>query len=340
MATPMTEHQKNKLAKVAGVLAPLVAGDVVLPNLMRQESLDQYRGSENDTLTYWIKGVLPAREYAWRNDRSSGLIFDDYSETKVTLTAGNNAYSAVRLKDEQYDMDFGGWEDLLAAQAHAVAMKLEQGAADYIQAAPYEVKLGLKSTDLKGSLIRSKGVQDRLTGTGSRVMVVGTDIEGALLGDDKLSLASNVGDAEAVSALREATLGKRYGYTFVVSQSIDPKKAYAFGGEAFLAATLTPAVPQSVPFGTTVSDSGISMRWIRDYDPEYLRDRSIVNTYFGYRAVKDIFKFWDKAKDPDQETVQNALHFVRAIELTLDGTDTLPAATSDIAKATGVKAAA
>lgn len=330
-------HVPVKPSKLVGTVAPLVVGDLVLPRLFRRESIEKYKGSASDTLTFRVPGTLPAREYAWRNNRSSGLVFDEYSETTVTVSVGANAYSAVRLNDEQSDMDFEGWTTLLDAQSQGVAAYLKRGAAAAVEAAPYQVVLKSGLDDLRAILVKARNVLNKFGVGGPRVLVVGTDWESALLLDDKLALAQNVGDQIAVDALTEAKLGRRYGFNIVVDQTIDPGDAFAFGPDAFIWASLVPGIPRGVPFGSTTSFDGVAMRWILDYDPEYLRDRSIVNTYYGFRPVKDQFKFWDLSQNPDQEEVQATQYFVRGIKLELaDGTDTLPAEGSDVGLATGV----
>src|SRR5690606_35188784 len=145
-------------------------------------------------------------------------------------------------------------------------------------------------------------------------------VEAALLEDEKLNLASNVGEGEAVSALREATIGRRFGFDFVVAQEMDPDTAIALVDSAFVVVTGAPSVPQSVPFGASASADGWAVRWIRDYDMLKFQDRSVFNLYFGTRHVPDILV----GKDQDgQSFVSEHEHFVRAIKLTLDGTDVL-----------------
>ena len=36
------------------------------------------------------------------------------------------------------------------------------------------------------------------------------------------------------------------------------------------------------------------LRWVRDYDSEFMQDRSVVNTYAGFRAVEDVLVGWDE----------------------------------------------
>jgi hypothetical protein len=92
-----------------------------------------------------------------------------------------------------------------------------------------------------------------------------------------------------------------------------------------------------VPFGATQSFEGIAMRWVRDYDPTYMQDRSVVNTYAGFRSVTDVLVGWDEQKN--SEKVSDKEHFVRGIKLTLDGASQYPAPDDELAQITGISSA-
>src|SRR5690606_21459938 len=75
----------------------------------------------------------------------------------------------------------------------------------------------------------------------------------------------------------------------------------------------------------------VSLRWIRDYDTEYQRDRSLFTTWYGYRHVVDTLV----GRDADNQSfISDYELFVRAIKLDLDGTDVLPDPNGDDEKAT------
>jgi hypothetical protein len=159
-------------------------------------------------------------------------------------------------------------------------------------------------------------------------MVVGSNFEAVLLDDEKLINAANVGDAIAESALQEASLGRKFGFTFVVDQTIDPDAAYAFAGNGFVFLNAAPAAPASIKQAATSSLDGVSMRWMTDYDLRYTTDRSLVNTYYGYTHVKDLLVGYNSANKIEVLTTND--HFVRGIKLQLDGASTYPASGSDL----------
>ncbi|KQX36992.1 hypothetical protein ASD97_10075 [Streptomyces sp. Root63] len=322
-----TEHDVVKPEKIAATAAVALEESLVVPAVFQREGIDQFKGAKDDAINVKVEGVLPYRTYGWRNDRSTEIQFDTYAERTVQVNFGGDVYSGVQLTDEQNEMDLQGWAKLMAKQTEAVGKGLEYQAVDYLLNAPYEVTLGgaVAGRSLRKTLIRAREVMNKLrVPKEGRTLLIGSGWENELLSDADLNLATNVGEAEAVSALREASLGRRYGFNIVTSDELPADFAVAMVSSAFIFATGAPSVPQSVPFGASASYNGVALRWIRDYDSTRLMDRSIVNTYKGFRTVTDFLIGRDN-QNPSQGFVSEYEHFVRAIKLDLDAdTDVLP----------------
>ncbi|AOQ26910.1 major capsid protein [Streptomyces phage Rana] len=350
-------HSVIKPEKIAATAAVALEQSLVVPALFQREGIDQFKGAKDDTINVKVEGVLPFRTYDWRSGQvgtpnanggvRKAIEFDEYTEKTVAVSFGGNIYSAVALTDEQRDFDLNGWAKLVSKQTEAISRGLERGAVDHLLAQDYAVTLGgaVSGRTLRSVLIRARDVLNKfMVPKEGRVLLVGSDWEVALLEDEKLNLASNVGDAEAVAALHEATIGRRFGFDIVVSQEIPGDAAFALHRSAFIFATGAPTVPQSVT-GGSASANGVAVRWLQDYDALHLTDRSVINTYKGFREVKDQLIGIDGVTG--QAFVSQYEHFVRAIRLDLDATaDVLPdpdgpdAAQVELAAITGVKGAA
>ena len=328
-------HTIVKPEKLAATAVGMLEQELLVPNLFLKEGIDKFKGADNDTVSVAVEGVLPFRTYGWRNDRSSGITFDEYSERKIPVTFGGNYYSAIKLTDEQYDMDLDGWSKLLRPQVKAVARGLGRAAVSHLTSATYNVTIGNAERNLRGAIVEARRVLNAFHAPEEgRVLLVGTNFESALLNDEKLNLAQNVGDSEAESALRTATIADRFGFRIVVDQTIGADDAYAMHPSAFIFLNAAPAVPNSAPFGATQSFEGIAARWVRDYDPTYMQDRSVVNTYAGFQTVKDVLVGWNGTS----EVVSTSEYLVRAIKLTLDGSSNYPEA-GELATITGISSA-
>ena len=126
-------------------------------------------------------------------------------------------------------------------------------------------------------LLGQRGVP--LTG---RYLAVGANWEAALLGLDNLNKVNQAGNSDT---LRDATLGRLYGFTIVVDYAIDPNAAYAFQRDAITLVTRTTALPRGASFASTVASDGFTMRYLQDYDPDHLSDRAVVDTFAGAQVL-------------------------------------------------------
>lgn len=343
-----TEHGiAKKSAEIAELSAGLVDHDLVLSKVVQRESVDQFKGVEGDQLTFRVPGRLPYRKYDFRNDRSNPIIEDIYKEARVHITWGGRIYSAVRLTDEQRDFDFGSeWEPALAAQTSAVSQGVQDDIANTIEGAPYEVTIGGAEQALRQSIVEARRVlgKFRVPNAGSRILVVGADFEAALLNDPRVTFANVAGDANAASALNDATLGRLSGFTVILDNTIPGDEAYAFASSAFVQYMGAPSIPQSIKHGATINIDGTTVRWLTDYDPRYMTDRSVVDTWVGSAVVKDKFlpkSVLTESADPVEfDPADLGEHFVRGVKLTLGGASVYPEGPekADLIAETGISA--
>jgi hypothetical protein len=56
---------------------------------------------------------------------------------------------------------------------------------------------------------------------------------------------------------------------------------------AFGFANVAPDVPAGVAMGASQTFENFALRWIRDYDSAFLRDRSVVSSFAGAASVND-----------------------------------------------------
>lgn len=282
-----TPHQIVKPQVIANTAVGLIYDELLLTNLITPASFDQYKGAEDDTVNIKVPGLLPARSYAFRNDRTDEVLFDEYAETTVPVqfTAGR-VYSGVKVTDEQNDFDQVTVDKLMPLQARAVARAMENDTANTMRNADYEVVVGGAEKDIYRALVEARKLLQKFRSQGVRNLIVGTDFEAALLLDKRFTAAVSSGD-EAGGVLRTGNIGNWVGFRIYVSDVIAPDEAIAFTDSAFGFAVAAPSVPGSVPFGATAAADGYALRWIRDYDMTRVVDRSLVDCFFGSRQIKD-----------------------------------------------------
>lgn len=268
----------------------LLQREVVLPRLVWNFADAEFRGAYGDTVTLRLPAVLAAREYGFRNNRSSEIVIDDLTETSVPVVLDTDLYSAVALTDEQLTLDIVDFsEQVLNPQVSAIARGLEDLIVETMQSATYGTSLNIADSadGMWGTLLDArKALNDANVPREGRVVVVGSEIEREILSDDKFNRVDSVGDG-AVSAVREATINRLAGFTIVGSNAIDAETAIAFHPTAFAFVNVAPVVPDGANFGSRMAESGLAMRWLRDYDAKHLQDRSVVSSFAGCSSVED-----------------------------------------------------
>lgn len=266
----------------------ILSRELVLGNLFFKATIEDFRGAKSDTVSFRIPAVLTAREYAWRNDRSSPIVIDDLTETKVDVTLNHDFYSAVRITDEELTLDITDFGyQVLQPQLRAVAEKAESVIATALSGATYASEVDfVEGTDDPVHVVidARKALNLANVPQAGRFLLVGANVEAAILKADGLIRVDQSGSD---SALRDATIGRIAGFTVVTSNSIDPDAAYAAHQTAVVLGAVAPANPAGAVRSASASYQGWGMRWLQDYDPTILADRSIVSTFAGATAVED-----------------------------------------------------
>ena len=330
-----TEHLPIKEAeKIIATGAAVLEQDMKLPALFRREGAEQFKGAKDDKVFVTVDGVLPYRKYGWRNDRSTKIQYDTYSERKVWFDFGDDLYSGVKLTDEQANFDFAGFTKLVGKQVEALGRGLEYETVDAFDATPFEVVVTLDEDDLRGGLIQLRRVFNRLMVQGRRTVVCNDELEAALLGDEKLNLASNVGDEIASAALREAHIGRTYGFDFITANEMGTYSV-AVTPEAYVLYLAAPAVPQSA-WGASASVDGVALRWVKAFDIDEQLEKSVVSAYKSYRYVDDPLVARVSEDDPAQVALSDDNHFVRAVKVELGGAFSVELANEELETFTGL----
>lgn len=278
----------------------LLQREIILPNVVWRYGEADFAGAADDTVTLRVPAVLTARDRALR--ATSALVADDIAEQSVPVVLAKHPYHLGNITDAQLTLDivdFG--EQVQMPQMRAVAEKLEGYIATALSSATYTNVREFNTGDPYASLITARRLlNDANVPMGDRFFVMGSQIETELLSDDKVQQVQSFGSD---SAFREASLGRLYGFTLVTSNAIDPNAAYAMHRTAVAFANVAPQVPAGATAGARAASDGLALTWIRDYDPTYTQDRSLVHSFAGATAVTD----------PETDKVVRAVKFTNTL---------------------------
>ncbi|MGV0438871.1 hypothetical protein ACUY2L_06830 [Corynebacterium mastitidis] len=156
------------------------------------------------------------------------------------------------------------------------------GAAANVSVKPNQLKATYREDVLPAIRSAHQLLSQRGVSLVGRVLVVGANWEAALLDHPQLQKVNESGDS---GLLRQATLGKLYGFTIVADYTVGANEAWAFQRDAITLVTRTTAIPRGATFSSTVAAQGFSLRYLHDYDPEILTDRAVVDCFAGAQVL-------------------------------------------------------
>lgn len=277
--------------QIAAMALGLLERQLVIPRLMTRYGRADFVGQEGDTVTIRVQAVAVAREYEWRT-RTNPIVMDDLTERAITIKLDKHPYHATAITDEQMTldiMDFG--KQVLRPQIRAVAVKLEGYGVSAITGAAYGTAqtvagaAGTRDGEAFGVMVDARTVLDRNeVPDEDRVAVLGANVANRFLKDKQINRVNNSGTDDA---LRRALIGNLAGFDTFTSNAIPPDEAYAFHPSAFALANVAPVVPDGASAGGTMELDGLALRWIKDYDVNFARDRSFVSSFAGSAATLD-----------------------------------------------------
>lgn len=273
----------------------LLRRDLILPRMVQRLGIADFRGAKDDTVNVRVPAILTAREYEWRT-RNNPIIVDELVEETIPVVLNKHPYSALTITDEELTLDIRDWGSQVASpQILAVAEKLESYIADAMVNGSYQHAAidftadpdpASQAAPFYNALVDArKALNDNHVPTAGRVVALGSSVEAAALKEPSFRRVDQSGSSDA---LREATIGRAAGFTVIGNvQSLPEGFAIAFHPSAFAFANVAPEVPAGASAGATLVFDGLAMRWIRDYDSPYLRDRSVYSAFAGAASVAD-----------------------------------------------------
>lgn len=293
--------------ETAAVAAQMISQEFTLAALINHDAgnkiLEGGRKGRKISVKQPVALVAHARGI---DDVTNKIILDTLAESYVDLTLGVHAYNAIALGEGDLNLDIEDFsEQVIDPQAKAVAAYVNDAVLDAFLSEGYATVAGLAFdpsaptkffTGLRKAL-REKGIP----ATGLRV-VVGTEVYAALL-DSKAF--EDVSQSGSTAALRDASVGRVRGFDVVENTEIPADDVIAFHKDAFTLGMRAPVTPKGSAWGTTLTEAGVPIRHLMDYDLDYTADRSMLSTFVGV-AKMPLFKV-ERTRDTNTAGDKGAL---------------------------------
>lgn len=265
--------------------------DSVLPQVVTRIDGGVFIGAKNDTVTHKLPGITRARDYEFRT-RTAPIVMDEIYRNSIDVRLNTHTYSAVPITDEELTLDIENFStEVVLPQMEAIRDRLEGKVVTALQTAPFRIT-DLNAVGSIDSPFRwAIGAKARLDAQGTpqsgRKLLIGAGVQEWFLGDPDLPKYDS---GQAQTAFQEAVFTRIAGFDVVPSSLVADDDIIAVHPSFAVLANVAPAVPEGVSFGARRQFRGYGLRLIRDYDSQFARDRSFINTFTGISSVNDEYE--------------------------------------------------
>lgn len=278
-----------KSEKYASLAVAALWRDSAFGNVVTRTDGGVFRDAENDTVTFKMPGITVARDYEWRT-RVNPIVLDKIGRSKITITLDTHTYNAVPITDEELTLDLHQFStEILTPQVNALSVRLDSKIAAKLRAAPFKttnlnVTEATTPSAYKWALKAAALLDAQGTPKAGRQLILGQNPWVWAMSDPNLV---TMDPAQAKTAYEEARAGRLAGFDIVTGTDLTANEIFAVHPSWAVMANVAPLVPEGVTYGSRAFFNGYGARVIRDYDPNFLRDRSVVSTFTGISVVLD-----------------------------------------------------
>ncbi|MEU8655250.1 P22 phage major capsid protein family protein [Actinoplanes philippinensis] len=270
--------------QVLSTAIALVRDDLALAATVNRDYEDNFGGGRGTVVNVRTPNTLKARRRKLTAD-GTAITTDTVSEDTVPVTITEHVYSAVDVSDVQMRMEITDFtKQITVPQVRGIVEDLENLVVETMQALPESLTIPYaKATPHLTFTQARKMLRDLGLPADGLWAAVGTGVYAELVDANALTDASQSGSTEA---LRNANIGRLRGFTVVENNRFEDDEIVFYGRDAFTLAIRAPYPPDGAAFTASQSDNGFAMTWVKDYDSNILKDRSIFQTYAGCQSMK------------------------------------------------------
>lgn len=266
--------------------------DLILPRMVLRDAERDFTGGSGTVINVRTPPTVTgggARTYTQTlRDAATPIVLDRINEATIPVAMGPMLYKGAPITDEDFTFELTDFtRQVVEPLAQPVGIGAEKVLADEINAftASATIIPALDGSDLHDAILEARmTLNKRNVPQTGRVMVVSPEIDMLLLQDPQNRLV-RYSDSGSSEALRNATIGRIYGMEVVTSNELAASSLIIFTREAFAFVMRAPTVPAGCPFGQSISYQGLALRFIRDYDSNFMQDRAVVSTFAGAETL-------------------------------------------------------
>ena len=261
----------------------VLRNNAVMANLVHRDYSGDFVGAVGDTITVRKPASFVANEY------NGSISVQDATETGVEVKMDKHLDVSFAVTAKQMTMDIADFStQLLVPAMQAFADKVDK----YLLA--LESEATARHAHSTGAIAPAdmiaarKFLTENAAPMADRRFVVGATAEADLLGNDLFVSAEKVGDT---AALKEASLGRKFGMDIYVDQNIAKNGNYtpsiAFHKNAMALVTRPLALPQGAAKAAIMNYDGFGLRVVYGYDMNTKTDTISIDMLCGVKLLDD-----------------------------------------------------
>lgn len=261
----------------------VLRNNAVMANLVHRDYEETFVPGVGDTITIRKPATFTAKEF------SGSIEVQDATESGVEVKMDKHLDVSFAVTSAQMALDIEDFSaQLLVPAMQAFANKIDE----YLLGLKADVTNAVTATDNAQSDVveARKFLTKSAAPLADRRFVYNSDTEAKLLKTDLFVSAEKVGDEG--TALREASLGRKFGMDFYTDQNADKITGLggvAFHKNAFALVTRPLALPQGAANAAIINYDGFGLRVVYGYDINTKTDTVSIDMLCGVKTLnKDL----------------------------------------------------
>ena len=258
----------------------VLRNNAVMAKLVHRDYSDEFVGAVGDTITVRKPAKFVANEF------TGNIQVQDATETGVSVTMDKHLDVSFAVTSKQMTLDIADFSKQLlvpAMQAFADKVDKELIAAGFSQGGQFNIAEACTTADV---LTYRKKLSDNAAPLADRRFVCNTATEADLLGNELFVSAEKVGDNG--TALREASIGRKFGFDIYADQNFDSDQAgLAFHKNGIALVTRPLALPQGAAKAAIVNYDGFGLRVVYGYDINKKQDTISIDMLCGVKVLDE-----------------------------------------------------
>jgi hypothetical protein len=281
---------------ISRVAIQLLVRSLALPQTVTMVPGDEFSGSNGDTITVRVPQPSAARTQA---SAGSALTADAINEVGVDVTLSHK-YHLHNITDQELTYNIEDFaRQITLPQVQAVALGVEDSLASVINAlGATDATVNWDATPTEAddvdTILRARQfLTDNDAPPSDRYLALAPDLVTRLL---KYDLLLDASQSASDGALRDAMIGRMFGFNVIESGALDAGEAIAYHRSGLVMAVRAPLAPRGAASSSSASAQGIGMRQVFQYDASVASDQSLVSAFVGAAAVYEDSTGTDEAR--------------------------------------------